>query len=50
MFCCNIFRVQRGSVGSSLACCKAGPSYNLGGSEPNVEVPPTEPTAVKKWK
>ncbi len=28
---CNFFcRVQRGLVGSALACCKAGPSSNLG--------------------
>jgi hypothetical protein len=27
---CGSVRVQCGSVGSALACCKAGPSSNLG--------------------
>jgi hypothetical protein len=41
-------RVQRGSVVSALACCKSGPSSNLGSAP--MEVPSTEPTAVKIWR
>jgi hypothetical protein len=41
--------MQRGSVGSALACCKAGPSSNLS-SASHTEVPPTEPKALKKWR
>jgi hypothetical protein len=41
----GLVRVQRGLVGSALACCKAGPSSNL-----PMEVPPTEPTAMKLWR
>ncbi len=29
MSICSLVRVQRGSVGSALACSKAGPSSNL---------------------
>jgi hypothetical protein len=42
------FRVQRGSVGSALACCQAGPS-SISFRHP-MDVPPTEPTAVKIWR
>jgi hypothetical protein len=44
----KFFRVQRGSVGSALASCKAGPSSNLGGHP--MEVPPTEAKALKIWR
>jgi hypothetical protein len=43
-----VARVQRGSVGSALACCKAGPS-RFSARHP-MEVPSTEPTAVKIWR
>ncbi len=35
-FIWTIWRVQRGSVGSALACCKAGPSSNLGSAPHGV--------------
>ncbi len=38
-------RVQRGSVGSALACCKAGPSSNLG--SPPWEFYPLSEGAMK---
>jgi hypothetical protein len=41
-------RVQRGSVGRAPACCKAGPSLNLGSAPQGGS--PTEPTAMKKME
>jgi hypothetical protein len=45
----GLARVQHGLVGSALACCEAGPSSDLSARHP-MEVPPTEPTAVKIWR
>ncbi len=43
------FRVQRGSVGSALACSKAGPSSNLG-LAPRGGFSPLSTSAMRKWR
>ncbi len=44
----NSGRVKRSSVGSALACCKAGPSSNLGSAPQGGSA--TEPAAMEIWR
>jgi hypothetical protein len=43
-----LFRVQRGSIGSALACCMAGPSSNSGSALQGGFFPQSETSNEEK--
>jgi hypothetical protein len=48
--CGVALRVQRSSVGSALAWCMAGLSWNLGSAPQGGFFFPSEQHAMKKWR